>query len=71
MAHRPCKPLQPQADPYDFADPRDVLKELKKEFWEGLESKKWSDRKAALAQLRELCSHPRLASGRCARAPRS
>ncbi len=52
-------------DPYDFADPKDITKELKKEFWEGLESKKWSDRKGSLTHLRELCAHPKLASGRC------
>jgi cytoskeleton-associated protein 5 len=41
-----------------------VLPELKKEWWEALESKKWSDRKGSLTQLKELCTYPRLASGR-------
>ena len=62
-----------QIDPYDVVDPRDVLKELSKFKIEGEEkltydtallSKKWSDRKAALAELKTLASYPRLASGR-------
>jgi hypothetical protein len=56
----PC----PQVDPYEFAEPKDILKELKKDFWEGLESKKWSERKASLTQLKEAASYPKLASGR-------
>lgn len=54
-----------QVDPYDFADPKDILKDLKKDFWEGLESKKWSDRKGSLAALKDLATNAiRLASGR-------
>ena len=30
------------------------------DFWEGLAAPKWSDRKAALTQLKELSSYPRL-----------
>lgn len=52
-----------QADPYDFSDPKPILGDLKKEFWEGLESKKWSERRDALAQLRGLATTPRIASG--------
>jgi hypothetical protein len=55
-----------QMDPYDVAEPRDILAQLKKDFWEGLESKKWNDRKQALTQLKDLAAYPRLASGRCA-----
>ncbi len=51
-------------DPYDISDPKDILPGLKKEFWEGLESKKWSDRKQQLGALRELLQYPRLAVGR-------
>lgn len=62
--------LCPQADPYDISPAEDILKDLSK--WsanemnwdKSLESKKWSDRKAALAQLRKLADYPRLASGR-------
>ena len=62
--HNTCTHAHVQVDPYEFAEPRDVLRELKKEFWEGLESKKWSDRKAQLTALKDLCAYPRLASGR-------
>ena len=51
-------------DPYDISDPKDILPLLKKEFWEGLESKKWSDRKEQLTILKNLASYPRLATGR-------
>ncbi|GFH15736.1 uncharacterized protein HaLaN_12024, partial [Haematococcus lacustris] len=46
--------VQAEVDPYEFAEPRDVLKDLKKEWWENLEAKKWSDRKSSLTQLKEL-----------------
>jgi hypothetical protein len=52
-----------QIDPYEFAEPRDIIPELKKDFWEGIESAKWSERKAACTTLKELASYPRLASG--------
>jgi hypothetical protein len=51
-------------DPYDITEAKDILPQLKKDFWEGLESKKWSDRKAQLTLLKELASYPHLASGR-------
>ena len=54
--------LPSQVDPYDFTEPRQILPDLKPEFWEGLESKKWSDRKASLTKLRELATYPRLGS---------
>jgi cytoskeleton-associated protein 5 len=43
--------------------PKDILPELKKEFWEGLESKKWSERKGALTALKELASYPKVQPG--------
>lgn len=52
-----------EADPYDFSDPKPVLPELKKDFWEGLESSKWLERKGALTMLRGVASAPRLAGG--------
>jgi cytoskeleton-associated protein 5 len=52
-----------QIDSYEFAEPRDIIPELKKDFWEGIESAKWSERKAACTTLKELASYPRLASG--------
>jgi hypothetical protein len=51
-------------DPYDITEPKDILPQLKKEFWEGLESKKWSDRKGQLTVLKDLASYPHLATGR-------
>lgn len=52
-----------QADPYDFSDPSPVLSELKKEFWDGVEEKKWATRRDTLAGLRALASKPRLMGG--------
>ncbi|KAF6262791.1 armadillo-type protein [Scenedesmus sp. NREL 46B-D3] len=52
-----------QVDSYEFAEPRDIIPELKKDFWEGLESPKWFERKGALTTLKELASYPRLAHG--------
>lgn len=34
-----------QVDSYEFAEPKDIIPELKKEFWDGLASAKWSERK--------------------------
>lgn len=50
-----------QADAYEFAEPRDIVADLKKEFCDGLASPKWSERKAALGTLREAAAYPRLA----------
>jgi hypothetical protein len=69
-----CTVLMQMADAYDFVDPKDILSELKKDFWEGLAAAKWSERKAALTQLKELAAAPKLANGeyldvnRCANA---
>lgn len=52
-----------EPDSYEFAEPKDIIPELKKDFWEGLEAAKWSERKAALTQLRELAKYPHLANG--------
>lgn len=51
------------ADAYEFVDPKDILSELKKDFWEGLGAAKWSERKAALTQLKDLAAAPKLANG--------
>lgn len=34
-----------QVDSYEFAEPKDIIPELKKDFWDGLASAKWSERK--------------------------
>lgn len=44
-AHWLCAVLALQADSYEFAEPKDIIPELKKEFWDGLASAKWSERK--------------------------
>eukprot|EP00798_Chlamydomonas_sp_ICE-L_P001437 gene1437-32811_t len=51
-------------EPQEEVLEEDILPGLKKEFWEGLESKKWSERKASLTQLKEAATYPRLAAGR-------
>lgn len=56
--------VDPTTDPYDVVDPKEILSLLTTEFWEGLESKKWNERKAQLTVLKDLASYPRLASGR-------
>ena len=56
---------------YEFADPEQVLDTLEKapadkgqpKFWDAVVSAKWKERLNALSQLRELCDHPKLASG--------
>jgi cytoskeleton-associated protein 5 len=51
---------EPGVDGYEFAEPRDLSPELRKDFWEALASPKWSDRRDALTKLRQLASYPRL-----------
>lgn len=41
-----------QVDSYEFAEPKDIIPELKKDFWDGLASAKWSERKVRLVCLR-------------------
>jgi hypothetical protein len=40
-----------QPDSYEFADPKDIIPELKKDFWDGLASAKWSERKVCACWL--------------------
>ncbi|CAD5225854.1 unnamed protein product [Bursaphelenchus xylophilus] len=48
-------------DPWDLLEPRDIIKDLPKEFDEWLVSKKWQERKEALeALLASLEKHPKL-----------
>jgi hypothetical protein len=61
--HAPCAVSSQMADAYEFVDPKDILSELKKDFWEGLGAAKWSERKAALTQLKDLAAAPKLANG--------
>ena len=45
-------------DPYDLAQPLDVLGRLPKTFWAALKAAKWSERRSALQQLREAAAAP-------------
>eukprot|EP00775_Hariotina_reticulata_P007310 gene7310-7523_t len=52
-----------QVDLHQFMAPKDIIPDLNKEFWDGLLAAKWSERKGALAALRELAAYPHLANG--------
>ena len=58
-----CGALLQGMDAYDFSEPVDVLKQLGKEFWSGLASKKWTERRDALQSLRALARTPKIAPG--------
>ena len=58
-----CVALLQGMDAYDFSEPVDVLKQLGKEFWSGLVSKKWTERRDALQSLRALAKTPKIAPG--------
>jgi hypothetical protein len=47
-----------QVDSYEFADPKDIIPELKKDFWDGLASAKWSERKVRSEWLRSINPSP-------------
>ncbi|CAG8566334.1 15597_t:CDS:2 [Funneliformis caledonium] len=49
-----------EIDTYDLAEPVDVLSKLSKEFYTGLGSTKWKERKEALEGLLEVCKTPRI-----------
>ncbi|KAF5285627.1 hypothetical protein FQR65_LT13108 [Abscondita terminalis] len=53
----------PNLDPYDIADPVDILSKLPKNFYEQLEAKKWQERKEALEVLENLVKAPKLENG--------
>ncbi|XP_044257889.1 protein mini spindles [Tribolium madens] len=53
----------PEMDPYDLADPVDILSKLPKDFYEKVEAKKWQERKEALETLEKLVQTPKLQSG--------
>nr|XP_022903340.1 protein mini spindles [Onthophagus taurus] len=50
-------------DPYDLADPQEILSKLPKDFYEKLEAKKWQERKEALEALERLVQTPKLETG--------
>ncbi|EEZ99362.1 protein mini spindles [Tribolium castaneum] len=53
----------PDMDPYELADPVDILSKLPKDFYEKIEAKKWQERKEALEILEKLVQTPKLQSG--------
>lgn len=58
-----CAPTH-QADPYEYAEPKQILKELKSDnFWDKLEEKKWTERRDAVLLLKGLADTPRIAGG--------
>jgi cytoskeleton-associated protein 5 len=50
-------------DPFDFLEPQEILSKIGTAFWEGLESKKWGDRRDQLDELLKLLTAPRLVAG--------
>ncbi|CAG9467392.1 unnamed protein product [Pedinophyceae sp. YPF-701] len=52
-----------QLDAYVLSAPADVLGQLGKPFWAGLESRKWSERRDALLHLKAATGRPKLQSG--------
>lgn len=50
-------------DAYDFSKPEIILGSLNKEFWEGVNAAKWTERRDSLQNLKQLASAPRLAEG--------
>lgn len=50
-------------DPYDLADPVDILSQLPKDFYEKIEAKKWQERKEALETVEKLVKTPKLQNG--------
>ena len=50
-------------DSYEYAEPVDIWSSLNKEFWEGLASKKWSERRDSLQKLKGWASQPKVVSG--------
>jgi hypothetical protein len=51
-----------EVDPYDLADPVDVLGKMDKEFYTLLGSAKWKERKEALEGLYAIVNTPKLAN---------
>ena len=55
-------PAQEQ-DSYEYAEAVDIWSSLNKEFWEGIVSKKWSERRDSLQRFKGLASQPRIQPG--------
>ncbi|XP_050293470.1 protein mini spindles isoform X2 [Anthonomus grandis grandis] len=53
----------PELDPYELANPVDILSEIPKDFYDNVESKKWQDRKTALEAIENLTKNQKLENG--------
>ncbi|KAJ3269472.1 hypothetical protein HDU76_011292, partial [Blyttiomyces sp. JEL0837] len=61
----PAAKAEPEpVDPFDLADPVNVLDKLPAKFYDELASTKWQERKEVLTALLELISFPKLEEGR-------
>ncbi|VUZ38989.1 unnamed protein product [Hymenolepis diminuta] len=54
---------EPELDPYDLADPVNILSKLPNDFYEQIEAKKWQERKEALSLVENLTDVMKLAPG--------
>ncbi|VDN99387.1 unnamed protein product [Rodentolepis nana] len=54
---------EPELDPYDLADPVNILTKLPNDFYEQIEAKKWQERKEALSLVENLSDVMKLAPG--------
>ena len=45
-------------DSYEYAEPADIWGSLNKEFWEGLASKKWTERRDSLHKFKVHFDEP-------------
>ncbi|KAG5893374.1 hypothetical protein JTB14_000138 [Gonioctena quinquepunctata] len=52
-----------EIDPYELADPVEILSKLPKDFQEKIEAKKWQERKEVLDALENLVKVPKLENG--------
>lgn len=50
-------------DPYEIAEPVDILSKMPKDFYEKIEAKKWQERKEVLQTLETLVKTPKLENG--------
>lgn len=52
-----------EVDPYELADPIEILSKLPKDFYEKIEAKKWQERKEVLEIIENLVKTPKLENG--------
>lgn len=52
-----------EIDPYELADPVEILSKLPKDFYDKIDAKKWQDRKEALEAVEALVKVPKLENG--------